>query len=282
MYSVSTLASGFAVVSLSLAAGSVAAQSSGPGPTNASDPWADRVVFYDPGTGANPTFTDPNAALGEPTRITDPGFTDPGPVTPFFGAAQGDQVVTLGAGGVLTLMFDEPVRDDAFNPFGIDLLVFGNAFLFDLDFPNGVAGPPFAEGGIIEISADGSLFVEVPSLFADGSLFPTLAQNADGSLTDFTLPVDPLFDPAGLGIAGIAAGYAGSGGGVGIDIGAFGFSEISYVRITNPLDATDTPEIDAVADVAPAPGGMLLLAGAAGLATRRRRASTSETRTKSA
>lgn len=235
------------------------------------DPWADRVVSYDPGTGANPDFTDPTTALGEPTRITDPGFTDPGPVTPFFAAAQGDQVVTLGEGGSIVLAFDEAVTNDPKNAFGIDLLVFGNAFLFDLDFPNGVAGPPFAEGGIIEISDDGVNFVEVPGLQADGSLFPTLAFNTDGSATDFTQPVDPAFDPTGLGIADITAGYNGSGGGVGIDIGALGFRSISFVRITNPIGSGATPEIDAVADVVPAPGSVAVLAMAALAASRRRR-----------
>lgn len=234
------------------------------------DPWADFVVEYNAGNNANPNFIDPSAALGEPTRVTAPASPFGGPTTPLNASFGVGETVTIGAGGWLTVGFDEAVTDDARNPFGIDLLIFGNAFYFDLDFPSGIAGPLFSEGGVIELSADGITFITVTGLDADGA-FPTLGFNADGSPTDFTLPVDPAFNPGGLALADIIAGYGGSGGGVGIDIGAYGLSSVSFVRVSNPSGATLTPEIDGFADVVPAPGVLVAFAGAGVLAARRRR-----------
>ncbi|MEM1184281.1 MAG: GC-type dockerin domain-anchored protein [Planctomycetota bacterium] len=231
----------------------------------ASDAWADRVVSYDQGIGAASGFTDPSTALGEPTRITSPSSSFGGATTPFQGAFGTSELVSIGEGGHLTVEFDEPVRDELGNPFGVDLLVFGNAFYLDTDFPNGVAGGLFAEGGAISVSADGITFFDVPNAIADGA-FPTNGfldptgplttggQQVTGTIeSDFTLPVDPSFNPTGLPFADLLAGYDGSGGGVGIDIGELGLSEISFVRIDNPVGAGGSPEIDGLSDVAARP-----------------------------
>ena len=249
------------------------------------DPFADSVVGYTPGDGVGAGFDDPTAALGEPTRVTSPDSSFGGAVTPFQSAFGTDELVTVGRGGQLTVAFDEPVRNDPGNPFGIDLLVFGNAAFSDNDFPNGIVGGIFAEGGTVSVSADGVNFFEIAGAAADGAFptngftdpsapFTTGGVVATGTIpSDFTKPVDPSFDPAGLTLADILAAYDGSGGGVGIDIGTVGLSEISFVRITNAIDAAGTPEIDGFADVAvPTPGAASLLAGAGILAMRRRRA----------
>ncbi len=251
------------------------------------NPWADSVVFYDQGANANQSYIDANSALGEPSRFTGdnapfPGFD--GAVTPFNGPFNIDQVVTLGEGGVLVLGFDEPITNDAANPFGIDLLVFGNASYLDDDFPNGQVTNPaslFGEGGMIELSADGVNWTTATGIDADGS-FPTLGysdvtdpfSSAPGVIeTDFTRPVDPNFSADGLSFAELIAGYNGSGGGTGIDIGAFGLSEVSFVRITNPVGSGFSPEIDAVVDVAvPSPGSFACVALATAVLVRRRRA----------
>ncbi len=238
------------------------------------DPWADRVVSYVAGEGVSAGYDSPGSALGEPTRYTGVGVY-PGAVTPFNSAYLGGEIVTLGRGGVLVVAFDEPVADDPLNPFGIDLLIFGNSFYSDANYPNGVAGTLFAEGGGVEVSADGSEWRRVPVL-ADG-LFPTLGYldltdpyaTLPGSVpSDFTRSVDPAFDPGGLAFARIVAGYAGSGGGAGIDLAATGLASISFVRISNAGGMT--PDIDALSDAAPVPGpgaGLLLIAAGA----RRRR-----------
>jgi len=172
------------------------------------NPWADTVVSYDPGTeGVNTNYTDPNSALGEPSRFTGDNAPFSGfdsAVSPFNGAFNVDQIVTIGGGGMLVLGFDEPVTNDAANPFGIDLLIFGNASYLDTDYPNGQLGSPAlftAEGGIVELSANGVDWFIVSGVEAD-SAFPTLGYSdlldpfspvAGSVLTDFTKPVDPSF-----------------------------------------------------------------------------------------
>lgn len=244
-------------------------------------PWANTIISYTPGTNATPGYTNPNVTLGEPTRFTGEAGGFPGAVTPFNAAWENDEVLSIGEGGELIVMFDHPVQNNPNNPFGIDLLIFGNAWYIDTSWPSGVAGNIVAEGGQISISADGQAWIDVVGTQAD-SAFPTLgyadltnpyATTRGNTLTDFTLPVDPLFDATGMSFAQISAAYNGSGGGTGIDIGAFGLSAISYVRITNPLGSGMTPEIDAFADVAsiPAPGAIALLAAAALFSSRRAR-----------
>ncbi len=103
---------------------------------NAEDPWADSVLHYAP---VNPPsgFTDPARALGPP-RNESPALPD------------NSQVVSIGGvGGTLTLGFSTPVDDHAANPFGIDCIVYSNAFW--------IGGSPqrrFQEPAAIEISRD--------------------------------------------------------------------------------------------------------------------------------
>jgi hypothetical protein len=230
-------------------------------PAVAANPWADSVVSYAAGSGAG-TFTNSAVALGEPTRYNNDLQFGGSAVTPFNAPYLPTDVVRLGNGGSLTVAFDEPVVDDPLNPFGLDLLIFGNAF-FELDFGSGLAtGVTAAEGGLIEVSANGVDFVPVPGVEADGR-FPTLGYsdvtesfppNAGAVVSDFTRPVNPAFDATGLGIAAIVAAYQGSGGGVGVDLAVTGLAQISYVRISNPnVAGTITPEIDAFADVTAVP-----------------------------
>lgn len=246
------------------------------GPTHA-DPWADAVVAYEPGANPGAGFTDPTTALGRPTRVTNTSFGS-GPVTPFFPVGGVSEAVSIGEGGSLTVRFDTPVRNSPGNPFGIDLLVFGNAFLFGSEFPitptTTVTGF-FDEAGEIAVSADGVTYVDVPGVSAD-ALFPTVgfrrfAGPGSRARSNFLLPVDPAYDPLDDTPAEVYAAYAGSGGGAGIDIGALGLAEVSFVRVTNPAGSGVTPEIDAFADVqVPEPSGMAVV-GVAGLAARRRR-----------
>lgn len=248
------------------------------------DPFADNVASYDPGSlpPAIP-LQDPANALGEPTRFTSPESPFGGAVTPFNAPFGSGELVSIGEGGQLTVSFDQPVRNDPGNPFGVDLLIFGNSF-FGLDFVTGIAdGAVFSEGGNIELSADGIDFVPVPGVEADGA-FPTLGysdltqpfpSDAGDVPTDFTRPVDPAFNPTGLDILGIAAEYAGSGGGVPIDLESVGLDEISFVRISNPAGSGLTPEIDGLADVRELPEpaslwGFLLCAAVAAFGCRRR------------
>ena len=237
---------------------SAAAAAADPDPQTAAA--ADAVIAYTPGLGVPPGFGDPAAALGPPARFSGAGL-DPGVVSPFQPAFTPAELLVVGRGGSVVLAFDEPVLDDPANPFGVDLLVFGNPFLVDLAFPGGLAGGLFAEGGLIEVSPDGVVWTVVPGAVADGG-FPTLGWLDAGPYdaepgrvpSDFTRPVDPAVDPsmlAGTSWPDLLAIYAGSGGGTPVDLTPLGLAAVTHVRISVPADAPTAIELDAVMDVAP-------------------------------
>ncbi|MCP3903802.1 MAG: hypothetical protein GY715_09225 [Planctomycetes bacterium] len=234
-------------------------------PAQSSDPWADAVVSYSAGVDGNPAYADATTTLGAPERFTGEGIF-PGVVSPFNPAFGTDELVAIGLGGSLVVHFDEPVADDPGNPFGIDLLVFGNAGFIDSAYPAGIVGGLFgAEGGQIEVSADGIAWVSVAGSGADG-MFPTVGYGDTGPYdtvpggieTNFTRPVDPalaLEDLSGLDHDAVRALYDGSGGGAGVDLAGTGLAAISFVRITNAPGAAGDLEIDAFADVTPVLAG---------------------------
>jgi len=246
----------------------------------AADPWADRVVGYVQGLNPAAGRTNPATALGEPTRFTGVASGFPGAVTPFSPAFEASEIVSIGAGGSLTLAFDEPITDDTDNPFGIDLLVFGNSFVFDdVNFTD-LALVFSSDGGRIEVSADGVDWRLISGVEADG-LFPTLGYVDTASFfgapagvmpTDFTRPVDPTLDLIGLNFAQIIAAYGGAGGGAGVDLASVGLSSASFVRLSLPAGVSGNIEIDGVSDVRaiPAPASLLVLVGGLVAARRRR------------
>ena len=223
----------------------------------ADQPYAQHVVDFQPGNGGVPGFDNPEAALGPPTRTTG-GTLFPGVVSPFQPAYLTTEIVSLGQGGQLVLAFDHDVLNDPGNPFGIDLIVFGNSFSTDLSSPNGVFGSVFSEGGEIDVSLNGEDWVTLTGLAADGPM-PTLGWQDAGPYdsvpglipTDFTRPLHPDIHEnsvVGLGYNELIDAYDGSGGGLGIDLEPFGLEAIRFIRFRNP-SAMQSPEIDAVADV---------------------------------
>jgi PEP-CTERM motif-containing protein len=232
--------------------------------------FATEVVSYTAGSNVTAGYTDPNAALGSPARSTGTGPFD-GSLTPFNAPYRSSDIVSIGAGGELTVRFDHPVTDDAAHPYGIDLIVFGNAFL-GIDFNTGLAdGTVFDEPAHIAVSQDGVTWFD-SAVTADG-LFPTLAYQdvtdpfgGDGSVpTSYTRPVNPalgLSDFAGKTTAQIAALYAGAGGGAGIDLSALGLPWIQYVRVFQSASDAYASDVDAFAAV-PEPAAWALFALAA-------------------
>lgn len=102
--------------------------------------FASAVVSYDPAPGQfvnHESLGDPAHALGPPDGR---GVIDGNDAT----------VVTLGGfGGAIVLAFDAPVNDDPDNPFGLDAIVFGNAF-----YAGGQVNRHWAECATIEIAVD--------------------------------------------------------------------------------------------------------------------------------
>ena len=231
--------------------------------------YADTVVSYVTGVGFSPGYTNPAAALGEPSRIT-PG-TFGGPVDPFDPPYLASQLVSIGAGGSLTVKFGKPVMNHPRNRFGIDFIIFGNSgFIITNAFdPNTFdwIGTPATDGSLfgnnagasrVSVSRDGAVFYE---------LNPTVALSVDALLPtdgsgDFHVPADPNLtqaDFAGLTLEGIRALYYGSAGGAGYDISwaqdqagrPVMLPEINYVRVEV---LSGKAEVDGLATVFTPPG----------------------------
>jgi hypothetical protein len=219
---------------------------------------ATTVVRYTAGSGAGGAYQNPASALGPPTRFTGVGI-EPGAVTPFRPAFMPTEIVSIGRGGELVLAFDEPIVDDASHPFGVDLIVYGNAMCGDIAYPGGVAGWVFAEGGSIDLSIDGLTWITVPNATADGGL-PTLGwtdvapySTAAGTQpTDPALPIDPQVNAdsiAGMSWQELLAVYGNSAGGTRIDLADAGIASARFIRIRVAADAASVPEVDAVVAV---------------------------------
>lgn len=149
--------------------------------------FATAVVSYSPAPGQfvnNANYNNPSRALGPPTA----GGTLTGDNT---------KAVSLGGfGGSIVLRFNETVLDDPCNPFGLDAIVFGNAF-----WVAGNANRRWAEGAVIEISfdansnglADDAWFV-IPA--SHGPL-PVESQAWDNNAGTSTPPSNLAWYPAG-------------------------------------------------------------------------------------
>jgi hypothetical protein len=222
--------------------------------------FANTVISYDRGTGFAANFTNASAALGAPTTG--------GAVTPYAAPFSTSQLVSIGAGGSLTLQLGTPIVNDSSHPFGIDFLIFGNSFFV---ITNGSGSSATTSGAIfsssvstrVEVSEDATTWFTLEPLLAPtvGTLFPT-----DGP-GDPLLPVNPAltgWDFAGLNLSGIRSLYNGSAGGGGFDLGwardgagnAVTLESASYVRIDVLSGRT---QVDAIS-VVPEPSGFVLAA----------------------
>lgn len=246
------------------------------------------VVSYYPGAGipfdfvTGMPFDDPTAALGYPTvDTTGDGLflppTAPVPVVPVYPPFRAFESVSVGFGGQLVLGFDEPVVDDPRNPFGVDFIIYSDSFLVIGGGQAWMNGDPHLtyvsstverEPAIVSVSQDGVTWYPFSNgPFAD-DFAPTLGrvyspESPDPALGPDNLwwgqpttpgrPLNPAITPsaiAGLSVAELAELYGHSAGGTGFDLAAVGLTWIRYVRIDGPTSGVDTPEIDAIVDVA--------------------------------
>ena len=229
--------------------------------------YASSVVSYTAGSGVNPSYTDPSRALGSPTVFI--GYQNTDPFNPPY---QSTDLVSVGAGGSLTVQFNSPILNSPDHPFGIDFIIFGNSGFV-------ITNGNYSGGGI----TDGSLFGNNTGatrvwVSADNLSYyllnPALAPVADGlfptdAAGDFNRPVNPALkqaDFAGKDLASIRSSlYEGSGGGTGYDISwaqdAYGqsvfLSAISFVRVDVLSGESQIDAISAVPEPAPVVLGLM-------------------------
>jgi hypothetical protein len=242
--------------------------------------FATSVISYNAGTGAAAGYNDATTALGMPSTFTnDPTF--PGPVDPYDPPYLTSQIVSIGAGGSLTVQFASPIRNDAGNAFGMDFIVYGNSG-FISDFNTGISsgdlfGASTPGSARVSVSADNVNYFTLDTSLAPvvDAYFPT-----DGSGT-FGVPVNPALANAaafnGMTMEQIRSQYAGSAGGTGFDLAwardgsgnAVALDSINFVRVEV---LNGKAEIDGLAAV-PEPSTWALLGiGASALLLRKRRA----------
>ena len=235
-------------------------------------PWAAEVVDYKGPLGSSP-YDDPNAVLGKPST-RGPGFRIKLVEPAYATYPMGNKLITsLEPGAYITVKFDHPVVNDPNNPYGIDLLVFGNSFFTGGGVSDNsnmdeytLKGGIFEEPVTVAVSQDNvTWYTYAGGPYAD-SMFPTHAYRWDSAThswtdteMDFTRPVDPSLtvdDFTGLTGAQAIALYDGSGGGTGYDLDVFGLDWIQYVKV----QSDHYGEIDAFADVAPQHEGVASIA----------------------
>src|SRR5262249_27679347 len=181
------------------------------------DPFADRVVAYQIGTGGGAGQDEmPGVVLGPPRGG---------------GAFQGSTgTLSLGLGGWIILAFTSGRIEDG--P-GVDFTVFENPFLT----VGLVTGPPFAEPGTVSVSDDGVAWKTFPCPLDDPPYYPGCAgvypvfANADNPgapapLVPCTIPIQQL-----VGVPVDAFQAPNCSGGDSFDLATVGLSSARFVRI---------------------------------------------------
>lgn len=245
------------------------------------------VVDYRSGTGFSPGYTNSASAIGMPSRITSGQYG--GPVDPFSPPYTQEQLVSIGAGGSLTLRWDSPLKDAPGNPYGLDFTVFGSTgFLMTNDYDANWSpiGKPATDGSLfnpnsgtqrISVSSDGKTWYVLDPARSPkvDHYYPT-----DGS-GDFAIPMSTSLQPAefsGKTLDQLRELYRGSAGGASFDLAwaqdangkPVSLTEASYVRIEVLSGKADIDGLSMVSTV-PEPQTWALMASAmAGLWARRR------------
>ena len=171
-----------------------------------------------------------------------------------------------------TIAFDDPVKNDPLNPYGIDLLLFGNAAFEadrsiqpDTDMSQVVITDASVEDPLltVSVSPDGATwYTYTQDQLAEG-FFPTQAYEWDevnqdwGDALSYTKPVDPQlneYDFQGLTVSEAIELYNGSAGGKGLDLADSGFDAIRFILV-EAVGVDQKAIIDGFADVSPALAG---------------------------
>ncbi len=222
-------------------------------------------------------YNDPTAVLGPPTLrfvdIYDGDVTDRVTVIdpPYNLTPCGNDVITvIETGGELTVRMGHKIHANASHPYGVDFIVHGNSFFYDLSGPMGgfvsdetdlsavtlTDNAYFGHQAVISVSQDGTNWV---TLTNQPVVFPDEAYRWDDTNSSWTdermNPTKPL-NPSIYGcsfngptVAAVLDQFAGAGGGSGFSLQGTGLPWIQYVQIQTATD--DYAVIDAIAAVNP-------------------------------
>lgn len=232
----------------------------------------------------SPLYNQASNVLGHPAMgifTSSSTYGDSGStINPAYPAWSGGRLLSLvgddeeGTPGFVTIKFDHDVLDDPNNPFGIDFLVFGNAFgvrdskenvqLTTDPLTVSFTGKGSYENALVEVSQDGETwYAYEKGPYAD-SFMPTLGYLYDPAAPDTglfngnlywgraaraTRPVNPacsFSSFSGLNLAQVCQRYDGSAGGTGFDLAELplprngnGLKWIRYVRISCVEESND-------------------------------------------
>ncbi|HEY3854980.1 MAG TPA: hypothetical protein VGO67_11345 [Verrucomicrobiae bacterium] len=227
---------------------------------------------------AMPPYDNPNAVLGRPSltffdvaaggdtnrcSIIDPPYN--------VGPGRNDLITEITNGGQITVKMGRKVYHNANNPYGMDLIVYGNSFfspfgstgtvsdstdLDDITLGSGTNG----HSATVSVSPDGTNWYSFDNT---AKLYPQNAYRWDSpnhswklEQSNPTKPLDPAIystDFEGQTAFSALDHYDGSAGGTGYNLQASGFPWIQYVRI-EPAPGSSTV-IDSIAAVNPAVEG---------------------------
>ncbi len=228
--------------------------------------YADAVLSYVSGTGIAAGYTNTSSALGAPAL-----GSSVNPMSPPFAK---NQLISIGAGGEITLQMDSPITDDPSHLYGMDFIITANSFFV----ANGGSGQNETTSGslffhqastLIQVSQDDvNWYTLNPTLVPQpGEWFPSYGGGNP------QIPVNPALASenfAGMTLGQIESLYAGSAGGTGYSLAwaqdaegdSVDLSSVDYVRIEVQSGVLDMDAITAV----PEPSTFALLAaGVAGL-----------------
>lgn len=252
-------------------------------PTYAESPYGYEVVEFFT-LEKSPLYNQASNVLGHPTMgifTSSSTYGDSGStINPAYPAWSGGRLLSLvgdddeGTPGFVTIKFDHDVLDDPNNPFGIDFLVFGNAFgVRDSDENIQLTTDPLTvsftgkgsyENALVEVSQDGETWYPYEKGPYADSFMPTLGYLYDPAAPDTglfngnlywgraaraTRPVNPacsFSSFSGLNLAQVCQRYDGSAGGTGFDLAELPLPEngngvkwIRYVRISCVEESND-------------------------------------------
>lgn len=217
--------------------------------------FADSVLSYESGTGFAAGFTNASAALGAPALGSG--------ITPYAPPFAKTQLVSIGAGGEITLQMDSQILNTPANPYGLDFIIFANSFFIE----NGGSGQGATTSGSLFFHSSTIQIQVSPDDVNWYTLNPALAPQAGEWFPTYgggnpVMPMDPSLmnsaNFAGLTLAQVESLYNGSAGGTGYSLSwaqdsggnSVDLTSVDYVQIDVESGVLDMDAISVVPEPA--------------------------------